>query len=55
MASMQLDWLQKNKSKLLAAAGLTGGEGSLKCGKCGSRNTEYTQKQTRSADEPMTT
>jgi DNA-directed RNA polymerase subunit M/transcription elongation factor TFIIS len=27
----------------------------LKCGKCKSNNTSYTQMQTRSADEPMTT
>ncbi|KAI8811494.1 transcription factor S-II-domain-containing protein [Cladochytrium replicatum] len=27
----------------------------FKCGKCGKRRTTYTQKQTRSADEPMTT
>lgn len=26
-----------------------------KCGKCGARDTTYTQAQTRSADEPMTT
>ena len=27
----------------------------LKCGKCGMRKVSYTQAQTRSADEPMTT
>ena len=27
----------------------------FKCGKCGQRRTRYTQAQTRSADEPMTT
>ena len=27
----------------------------FKCGKCGKRRTTYTQLQTRSADEPMTT
>ena len=27
----------------------------FKCGKCGKRKTTYTQLQTRSADEPMTT
>lgn len=52
---MQLDWLSKNKRKLEEAAGLKTGDGALRCGKCKSRNTEYTQKQTRSADEPMTT
>lgn len=29
--------------------------GMFKCGKCKSRNTTYTQVQSRSADEPMTT
>ena len=28
---------------------------ALKCGKCGQRKVSYTQAQTRSADEPMTT
>jgi len=28
---------------------------SIRCGKCGAKETEYTQRQTRSADEPMTT
>jgi len=27
----------------------------IQCGKCGAKETEYTQRQTRSADEPMTT
>jgi transcription elongation factor S-II len=30
-------------------------DGLLKCSKCKSKNTTYTQVQTRSADEPMTT
>ncbi|KAG7124113.1 Transcription elongation factor S-II like protein [Verticillium longisporum] len=28
---------------------------ALKCGKCGQKKVSYTQAQTRSADEPMTT
>jgi transcription elongation factor S-II len=52
---MQLDWLTKNKKKILEAAGISATEGALQCGRCKSRNTEYSQKQTRSADEPMTT
>jgi transcription elongation factor S-II len=28
---------------------------ALKCGKCGQKRVSYTQAQTRSADEPMTT
>ena len=31
------------------------GEGLYECSKCGSKNTEDYQVQTRSADEPMTT
>ena len=53
--AVQLDWQTKNKKAMLASAGLKVSEGTFKCGKCGSRNTDYSQKQTRSADEPMTT
>jgi len=28
---------------------------ALKCGKCGQKKVSYSQAQTRSADEPMTT
>ena len=52
---MQLDYASKNKKAFLESGGLTVEEGVLQCGRCKSRNTEYTQKQTRSADEPMTT
>jgi transcription elongation factor S-II len=52
--SRQLDWRQKNRKHMLSSAGLNSVEGTLICGKCKGRNTEYTQKQTRSADEPMT-
>ncbi len=55
LEARQEDWKQRNKTKLLQSAGLTAGEGALTCPKCRSKNTEYTQKQTRSADEPMTT
>jgi len=55
MEAVQLDWKEKNKKAMLAAAGLKASEGTFKCSKCGSRNTDYNQKQTRSADEPMTT
>ena len=30
------------------------GDGMFQCGRCKSKKTEHTQKQTRSADEPMT-
>jgi transcription elongation factor S-II len=53
--SVQLDWAQKNKRAVLESAGMRASEGSLQCGRCKSKNTDYTQKQTRSADEPMTT
>jgi transcription elongation factor S-II len=55
-AAIQLDWMQKNKKSVLASAGLSAErEGTLVCKRCRSKNTEYTQRQTRSADEPMTT
>jgi len=41
------DWQQANRPK--------GGCDLFKCAKCGARDTTWTQKQTRSADEPMTT
>ena len=51
----ELDWKEKNKQKVLDSAGVKATEGILICPKCRSKNTEYYQKQTRSADEPMTT
>ena len=53
--AVQLDWLLKNRGAMLASAGMTASEGMLTCPKCKKRNTTYYQKQTRSADEPMTT
>lgn len=51
-----LDWKQKNKSALFASAGIqASAAGMLKCPRCKSLKTDYYQKQTRSADEPMTT
>jgi transcription elongation factor S-II len=50
----QLDWERKNKKQILDSAGLTQKEGQFRCFKCGSTDTEYTQRQTRAADEPMT-
>jgi len=43
---------QSEKKKAQGDAEYTG---TLKCGKCKSMKTTYTQAQTRSADEPMTT
>lgn len=55
MEETQVDWKEKNKQKVLDSAGIAVSEGILVCPKCKSKNTEYYQKQTRSADEPMTT
>lgn len=44
--SRRSDW-DKEKKK--------GQKGMFKCFKCGGRNTDYNQLQTRGADEPMTT
>ena len=55
--STRLDWEQANEDKINKACGI---EGDLKnaslftCGRCKSIKTTSTQKQTRSADEPMT-
>jgi DNA-directed RNA polymerase subunit M/transcription elongation factor TFIIS len=49
----QLDWMKKHRSEILESAGLTSGLGKP-CKKCRGTNTQNTQKQTRSGDEPMT-
>ena len=51
----RLDWDDKNRDALNQQCGITNNEGMFECGRCKSRNTDYYQKQTRSADEPMTT
>lgn len=53
--AVQLDWAAKNKTKQMEAAGMQVHKGTFQCKVCKSWNTTYTQKQTRSADEPMTT
>ena len=55
LEATQLDWLLKNRGAVLASAGIAASEGLLQCPKCKKRQTTYYQKQTRSADEPMTT
>ncbi|GMH65098.1 hypothetical protein TrST_g3431 [Triparma strigata] len=53
----RLDWETQNEEKIQEQCGITGDllQASLfTCGKCKSIKTESTQKQTRSADEPMT-
>lgn len=51
----RLDWGEANAEELNAQADcLKGAQGLFECGKCHSRKTTNYQKQTRSADEPMT-
>lgn len=55
--SRRLDWDQANESKINDMCGIKGEllKASLfTCGRCKSTKTTSTQKQTRSADEPMT-
>jgi len=55
--SMQLDWNDHNEDKINKQCGIVGDllKASLfTCGRCKSIKTTSTQKQTRSADEPMT-
>ena len=51
---VMMDWQDKHADEALEAAGVKVGPGFHKCGACGSQNTSFHQKQTRSADEPMT-
>jgi len=53
LEAVMLDWGTKNRKKILEAAGVEANQG-FPCKKCKSKNTDYTQKQTRSGDEPMT-
>ena len=55
--SRRLDWEQANETKINEMCGIKGDllKASLfTCGRCKSTKTTSTQKQTRSADEPMT-
>ena len=55
--SKRLDWEQSNEDKINKMCGIEGDllKASLfTCGRCKSTKTTSTQKQTRSADEPMT-
>ncbi|KAL3935724.1 MAG: hypothetical protein SGARI_002852, partial [Bacillariaceae sp.] len=57
MDSKQLDWASQNEDKINEMCGIKGEllQASLfTCGRCKSVKTTSTQKQTRSADEPMT-
>ncbi|GAM82681.1 hypothetical protein ANO11243_006630 [Dothideomycetidae sp. 11243] len=46
---------QENMDKAMVAQAQKSISASLTCGKCGQKKVSYTQAQTRSADEPMTT
>lgn len=50
----RLDWAEANEDKINKQCGIENPEGLFKCGRCKSTKTSNTQKQTRSADEPMT-
>lgn len=55
--SRRLDWEQANEDKINEQCGITGdllNASLFTCGRCKSTKTTSTQKQTRSADEPMT-
>jgi len=55
--SKRLDWEQANEHKINQMCGITGdllNASLFTCGRCKSIKTTSTQKQTRSADEPMT-
>jgi transcription elongation factor S-II len=57
MDSTRLDWDQANESKINDMCGIKGdllNASLFTCGRCKSHKTTSTQKQTRSADEPMT-
>ena len=53
----RLDWEQANEEKINEMCGIKGdllNASLFTCGRCKSTKTTSTQKQTRSADEPMT-
>eukprot|EP00039_Didymoeca_costata_P013542 m.207822 g.207822 ORF g.207822 m.207822 type:complete len:296 (+) comp15806_c0_seq7:121-1008(+) len=49
------DQNKKAADKAYLAEGMTAHSTSIRCGKCNKNSVQYTQAQTRSADEPMTT
>ncbi|TYZ56915.1 hypothetical protein PybrP1_001898 [[Pythium] brassicae (nom. inval.)] len=50
----RLDWADANEDKINKQCGIENAKGLFTCGRCKSSKTSNTQKQTRSADEPMT-
>lgn len=53
-AARDLDWKKNNINKMLAKRGIST-EGMYQCFQCKGYKTTSTERQTRSADEPMTT
>jgi transcription elongation factor S-II len=51
---MRLNWSEVNEDKINAQCNIKDQSGIFRCGKCKGYNTSNYQKQTRSADEPMT-
>lgn len=47
--------MKENMDKAMVAQEVKSVSNALRCGKCGQKKVSYTQAQTRSADEPMTT
>jgi transcription elongation factor S-II len=47
--------MKENMDKAMVAQEERSVSSALRCGKCGQKRVSYTQAQTRSADEPMTT
>jgi transcription elongation factor S-II len=47
--------MKENMDKAMVAQEERSISSQLRCGKCGQKKVSYTQAQTRSADEPMTT
>lgn len=47
--------IKENMDKAMVAQEEKSISSEIQCGKCGQRKVSYTQAQTRSADEPMTT
>ena len=55
MRAEDAKWQKKNMDKAMVAQVEKSVSSSLQCGRCGQKKVSYSQAQTRSADEPMTT
>lgn len=54
LEQVQLDYELKHTDEINKSLGISSNSGVYRCPKCKSNNTSYTERQTRSADEPMT-